>query len=383
MSIDDVILVATAREEIRGGVLQVDVADIPRHMAKVEAEARQAKLETEMKTTADTEAHAEESMAPKAKSEAEAEPKAETEASEDANLKAERDSLALAEVEAELRENPDVEAREKWGTDAKAKAEADAEVADVTKVKAKEEAAAEKEESEAKQKAEKERLEIEAKSKVEAAKAEEERKRIKLENAELCAKQAEEQIARQRAAEKAVIAGNFAPAVGSTTPLWGSSGSWFSQLTSVASAVLTEEKDPNRNPTSQYNSDPWSKRHPILEVPVKPTLRIDHIRDFGTSSAVCTSGPEEPADEAPLCSLESEDWDEVLKPQLSKTQKKSMRIRKASAQKQAQKGEKNSLHYPSRAAPNSVDNSLVQEPKTIATAPVDIPGGEGEVVRVS
>ena len=194
MSMEDVILVATVREEIRGSALRVDVADIPRHMAKVEAKAQrsqQAKIEAEMKAMTDTEAHAKESMAPKAKIEAKAELQAETEASEATNLKAERESLALAKVEAELRDEADAEAKEKWGADTKAKAEADAKVADEAKVKATE-ASTERAELEATKKAEKERLEIEAKFKAEAAKAEENRKRIEVEKAELRAKRAEE-----------------------------------------------------------------------------------------------------------------------------------------------------------------------------------------------
>ena len=37
MSMEDVILVATVREEIRGGTLRVDAADIPRHIEVVQA----------------------------------------------------------------------------------------------------------------------------------------------------------------------------------------------------------------------------------------------------------------------------------------------------------------------------------------------------------
>ncbi len=37
MSMEDVILVATVREEIRGGALRVDAADIPRHVEVVQA----------------------------------------------------------------------------------------------------------------------------------------------------------------------------------------------------------------------------------------------------------------------------------------------------------------------------------------------------------
>ena len=37
MSVEDVVLVATVREEIRDGALRVDVADIPRHLEEAQA----------------------------------------------------------------------------------------------------------------------------------------------------------------------------------------------------------------------------------------------------------------------------------------------------------------------------------------------------------
>jgi hypothetical protein len=37
MSVEDIVLVATVREEIRDGSLQVDAADIPRHLEEVQA----------------------------------------------------------------------------------------------------------------------------------------------------------------------------------------------------------------------------------------------------------------------------------------------------------------------------------------------------------
>ena len=37
MSVEDVVLVATVREEIRGGALQVDVADVPCHIEAAQA----------------------------------------------------------------------------------------------------------------------------------------------------------------------------------------------------------------------------------------------------------------------------------------------------------------------------------------------------------
>ena len=232
MSIEDVVLVATTREEIRDGILRVDVADIPRHIAnagtkeryfaepdarnstasKAKLDAVEAKAESEASETAKAEHEA------KANAEAEARNNAEVEAREkwEAETKAEELARCIAEVkgredlrweleweaekskakaEAEARDNAKAEARERWEAEASAKTEADAKVADEARAKAAEAAIA-KTELEAKKNAEKERLEIESDSKAEATKAEEE-KRFKMEKVELCAKQIEEQIAKR------------------------------------------------------------------------------------------------------------------------------------------------------------------------------------------
>ena len=55
MNMEDVILVATVREEIRGGVLRVDVADIPCHVVKAVAEAQPEKIEAEIMAKAELE----------------------------------------------------------------------------------------------------------------------------------------------------------------------------------------------------------------------------------------------------------------------------------------------------------------------------------------
>ena len=55
MNMEDVILVATVREEIRGGVLRVDIADIPHHVVKAMAEAQQEKIEAETMAKAEPE----------------------------------------------------------------------------------------------------------------------------------------------------------------------------------------------------------------------------------------------------------------------------------------------------------------------------------------
>ena len=203
MSIEDVILVATAREEIREGILRVDVADIPRHIANAEAEVQQAKLKAGTKEEDFAEPNARDSTTSKAKLDAEAKAKVESEASETA--KAEHEAKAKAEAEA--RDNAEAEGRGKWEAEASAKVEADAKVADAARAEAPEASIA-KTELEAKKNAEKERLEIEAESKAEAAKAE---KRVKMVTVELRAKQAEDQIAKQRAKDKAARAAATAP----------------------------------------------------------------------------------------------------------------------------------------------------------------------------
>jgi hypothetical protein len=116
MSIEDVILVATVREEIRDGALRVDVADIPRHIANAEAEAQQAELKAGTEAKDFAEPNAKDSTASKAKLDAEAKVRAESQAIETARA--------------------EHEAREKWEAEASAKAEADAKVADEARAKA-------------------------------------------------------------------------------------------------------------------------------------------------------------------------------------------------------------------------------------------------------
>jgi hypothetical protein len=257
MSMEDVVLVAMVREEICGGALRVDAADIPRHVAKAEAQAQQAKLEAATKGKADAEAKGKTEAEANAK-EAEA-PKAELELQAEAEAKAQAEAIAkheavkakceaLAKAKAEAKEKHEADAREKAEAareKREAKAEADAKVAEEAKVKAAETTAA-KAELEAKERVEKRRLEIEAKSETETAeaeaKAEEERERVEAEKAELRAMQADDQIAKQRAAEKAARA---------TTNASASSG-WFSKIAAAAAPP---------KPTSLWSSDPWSRRH--------------------------------------------------------------------------------------------------------------------------
>ncbi|KAI9465229.1 hypothetical protein BJY52DRAFT_672728 [Lactarius psammicola] len=121
-----------------------------------------------------------------------------------------------------------------------------------------------------------------------------------------------------------------------------------------------------------------------LEGPVKSALRLDHIHEVSTTFAIPTSSPRIPVDEASSSSLEREDGGEASGAKLSRNQKKRLRARakKEKARKQVQKHEKNSPRPPSGATSNGVDNSVVQEPTPIATAPVDDPVWEGEGVLV-
>jgi hypothetical protein len=119
------------------------------------------------------------------------------------------------------------------------------------------------------------------------------------------------------------------------------------------------------------------------EGPVKPTLRLDHIRETSTASTMSASSPGTPGDETPSSSVEKDDEVDASGVKLSKNQRKRIRDK---AKKQAQKGEKNSPRASSGATSNSVDNSVVQETKPVATVPVDtpvnVPVGEGEGVLV-
>ncbi|KAH9051012.1 hypothetical protein EDB83DRAFT_2522463 [Lactarius deliciosus] len=324
MRMEDVILVAAVREEIRGGTVRVDAVDIPRHVAaaqlakpegkaysetraQAEAEAQKAKLEieaeakanAEVKAKRETEAIVKRRTGAKAKRDPEAEAKEKAEAEVEAKREAEAKEKAEAEAmerheadakaktEAEDWEKAKAEAREERDADAKAKAGADAKVAEEYKVKAAEEAkaAAARVELEAKQKAENERLEIEARSKAEAAKAKEkaEEVRSRVEVEKVRAKQAEEQIARQRAADKAARVAARAATTTNAPSTTGSPNSdpWSkiqarrpdgsSLWSKAASAIVpTEEPAPPPKSTNMWNSDPWSKYRNASSPSMKP-----------------------------------------------------------------------------------------------------------------
>ena len=88
MNMEDVILVATVREEIRGGVLRVDMADIPHHVVKAMAEAQQEKIEAETMAKAEPDAKVTDKVKVTAGEEARAaEAKAELEAKKESPCK--------------------------------------------------------------------------------------------------------------------------------------------------------------------------------------------------------------------------------------------------------------------------------------------------------
>jgi hypothetical protein len=87
----------------------------------------------------------------------------------------------------------------------------------------------------------------------------------------------------------------------------------------------------------------------------------------GTSSA-----PGTPAEETVSSAVEGEE--DGAGPESASTPSKG----KKKPKKKKKKGEKNSPHPPSKETVNVVDNPAVQDRKPVATAPVDIPKGEGE-----
>ena len=183
MDIEDVILVAAVREEIRDGALRVDVADIPHCVEAAQA----GELDRLVGYRAKAEAKTETTHGAEAKAQAEAEAKKNRE-----GAIANADADAMAKTEADTWENAKQEA--------KAKAEAHArgtEEANLVKASwmSQMTAAVAKAELEAKEK-EKAEIETEAKAGAEGARAERE-------DSEEVRKRAEAQIAKLRAADKA------------------------------------------------------------------------------------------------------------------------------------------------------------------------------------
>ncbi|KAH9060684.1 hypothetical protein EDB87DRAFT_574496 [Lactarius vividus] len=103
------------------------------------------------------------------------------------------------------------------------------------------------------------------------------------------------------------------------------------------------------------------------EGPTNP-LRLGYIREVSTAPTTSASGPGTPADDAQSSSLDQDDGFDVPGAKLTKNQMR--RLMKARMRQQS-KDEKNSPRPPSREISNSVDNSVVQEPKPVATVPLD------------
>ena len=107
----------------------------------------------------------------------------------------------------------------------------------------------------------------------------------------------------------------------------------------------------------------------------KLTLHTDRVREMSTASIMTASSstPGTPAEELASSAVDEE---ESGTPTLTKSQKKKLR-RKLNKNK----GEKNSPHTPSAETVRNTDNSTIQDrkfPIVATTAPVDIPGGEGD-----
>ncbi|KAI0262154.1 hypothetical protein BC834DRAFT_1034511 [Gloeopeniophorella convolvens] len=113
----------------------------------------------------------------------------------------------------------------------------------------------------------------------------------------------------------------------------------------------------------------------------KPTLRFDHLRMESDASATSGSSPSTPADDITWSKVEdSEDGEQSGMKQLSKGQKKRLKLR----QRKAQRGEENGSHTPSAsgATTSRVVNVAAQGLKAPSVAAVDVPveEGDGELV---
>ncbi|KAH9022414.1 hypothetical protein EDB84DRAFT_1252487, partial [Lactarius hengduanensis] len=155
-----------------------------------------------------------------------------------------------------------------------------------------------------------------------------------------------------------------------------------------ASEILAQSETPLATQGNGEKPDGGDDAKP--EGLVKPALRLDRFREVSTASAVSASGPGTPVDEVPLSSFEQEDDGGASGAKLTKNQKKRLRDRarkqaqgdetNTSQKKTKQKRQKNTSHPPSGEPPKSVGDSVVQEPRPVATAPVDIPVWEQGVL---
>ncbi len=124
MCIEDVILVATVREETRSGALRVDTADIARHVEVAQAGKPNGFVGSEVKAEAEAEAEAEAMAEAKREAEAKAEAEAEAKAEAKAKAKADAEAKEKAEEEAKAKSEADAKVRAEVETLEKARAEA-------------------------------------------------------------------------------------------------------------------------------------------------------------------------------------------------------------------------------------------------------------------
>ena len=282
MNIEDVVLVSTVREHIRGRMIQVDAAEIP---PRVEAEqlfalghktpsssSRESGDNTPMagewhsrtrREKSEAEARAKAQEGTRQRVDAEAKP-------EEARIRAKEDAenKTKAEEEAEAKEAVDRKAHPKAAKEAKAIADAEAEAKAAEEAKvvagAGAKATAEKAKQETAARAATGKAEVAA---AEEVKKEKERRADKLKETELQrAKAAEEQVAKQRAADRARKASMLTASSPPSGPISSQSSGWlFSKVSQAVSAIVTpgqpdDPRSPSR-PAATVNSDLFPRRH--------------------------------------------------------------------------------------------------------------------------
>jgi len=127
--------------------------------------------------------------------------------------------------------------------------------------------------------------------------------------------------------------------------------------------AITEEST-----TAQGQGDDVKK-----DGPVRPTLRLDHVREISTASTMSAGTPDTPADES--SAVDQDEDPGVPKSSAGPVGKNAKKNRKRNNKK---KGEKNSPHPPSGA---TVNNVPAQDPKPVSPPAVLVPKGEPERVE--
>ncbi|KAH9174995.1 hypothetical protein EDB89DRAFT_429569 [Lactarius sanguifluus] len=409
MRMEDVIVVATVREEIRDGALQVDAVDIPRHVAKVQQANLEAKADP--KARAEAEANTKEAEE-KAKLETEAKAKAEAEAK--AKLKAE----AKAKRKAEFMAKREAKAKAEAGAKEKRKAGATVDVPN----EAKSETAVATTDKHVNT------------NTTDASNASETATRVPNSPGDKSAdfapvlSEAESKQAQKTTPEEAVAssepnkdsvpastvppAPTPAPSVPENGPAPERDAPVAKERTPTSEPAASAPSKPNGEPEAPNVPDADAKKasetpaqteSPLAaqgsgetpdgaatepapqhsqtgeavgekpavkgddakpEGPVKPALCPDHFHEASAASTMSASSPGSPVDEVPLSSLEQEDDGRASGAKLTRAQKKRLRER---ARKQARMSAENEPRPPSRTTSNSVDNSVVQEHKPVTS----------------